>query len=263
MGIRTSLEIALQLGRDNALTDLLVDESISALLDTLDHATVHEGTLGAGESNYVVPMGDVAQARLVLIHANGAVRVTPGGGAASSAIVTASGGSYPTGFAGGETLVIEVDDLGDITVTFDAADQSLAAVVNRINAAAALLPVVDGGGVPVTVARESGGELQLRSPTTGASSEVEVVSGSAGVLTALGLTAAVTNGANASPGQTPLTLTKPMLVTASNPGEDVPVFAFMTLQTTALTIDSLDSENEVRVMVAIAGDVLSEPPSSC
>lgn len=263
MGIRTNLEIILQLGRNNALSDLLINESLTALLDTLDHATVHEATLAAGESNYVVPFGDVAQARLVYVRANGPIRLTPGGGLATSAIVTAVGGGYPTGFSGGEELVLDIDDIGQFTTTFDAADQSLAAVVNRINAAAALVPVVDGAGDPVAVARASGGQLQLRSSTTGTGSEVEVVSGSAGVLATLGLTADVTNGVAASPGQTPVTLTKPAYVTASNPAADVPVFALLTLQTSGLTIDSLDGDDEVRLLVAIAGDVLTEPPSSC
>lgn len=263
MGVRTNSEIIFQIGRDNALNDLLLDETLSSLLDTLDHATVHEATLAAGESNYVVPFGDVLQARLVYIRANGAIRVTPGGGLATSAIVTAVGGSYPTGFAGGETLTLDFDDLGSFVVTFLASDQSLADVIARINAAAVAVPVVDGAGDPVTVARDSGGQLQLRSSLTGVGSEVEVVSGSAGVLAQLGLTAGVTNGVNATPGQTPITLTKPANTSASDSAAGVPVFAFLTLQTSALTIDSLESAAEVRLTVGLAGDLLTEPPSDC
>lgn len=263
MGVRTNLEILFQIGRNNKLTDLMLDETLTSLLDTLDHATVHEATLAAGESNYIVPFGDVAQSQLVYVLANGGVRITPGGGVATSAIVTGVGGTYPTGFVGGETLVLNIDEIGDFTVTFDAADQSLAQVIARINAAAVVVPIVDGGGDPVTIARDSSSQLQLFSSTTGISSSVEVVSGSAGVLSQLGLSAGTTNGVNASAGQTPITLTKPANVTEADPAADVPVFLFATLQTTALTVDSLESDDEVRLLVAIAGDILTEPPEDC
>lgn len=46
--------------------------------------------------------------------------------------------TIPTGFVGGETLVFGVDLLTVVTVVFDAADQTLAQVVARINAACAL-----------------------------------------------------------------------------------------------------------------------------
>ena len=178
MGVRTSSEIVFQIGRNNALTDKVFDETLDSILDTLDHATVHEATLEASESNYVVPFGDVAQSRIVYIKADGAVRVTPGGGAATQASIDGSGGSYVTGFGGGETLQVDIDNGGTITVTFDAADQSLTQVINRINAAAALAGVVGPGNIPATIARDNGGgELQLLSPTTGVSSEVEVLAG--------------------------------------------------------------------------------------
>jgi hypothetical protein len=263
MGVRTNLEIIFQIGRNNELTDLLFDESLTSLLDTLDHATTHEATLAAGQSNYVVPFGDVLQSQLVYILADGAIRVTPGGGAATSAIVTASGGSFPTGFSGGETLELDIDDIGSFVTTFDAADQALAAVINRINAAAALVPIVDGGGVPVTAARDNGsGQRRLLSSTTGIGSEVEVISGSVGVLAQLGLSVGVTNGVNAIAGQTPVTLTKPVNTAGTFSTAGVPVFFFASLQTGALTIDNLEAV-ETRLTVAIAGDLLTEPPSDC
>lgn len=263
MGVRTNSEITFQIGRDNALTDKLLDEGLSSLLDTLDHATVHEATLAAGESNYLVPFGDVTQGRLVYIRANGAIRVTPGGGLATSAQVDGSGGSYPTGFTGGETLDIDIDNGGTITVTFDAADQLLPAVINRINAATALAGVVDGGGNPATVARDNGsGELRLLSSTTGVSSEVEVIAGGTALGT-LGLSATVVNGVNASAGQTPITLTKPANTSGSDAAATVPVFFFATLQTSALTIDNLETAAETRLTVAVAGDVVTTPPTTC
>lgn len=258
MGVRTSAEIAFQIGRDNKLTDKLLDEGLSSLLDTLDHATVHEATLSAGETNYVVPFGDVLQGRMVYIRGDGPIRVTPGGGLATSASVTGSGGTYVTGFVGGETLDLDIDNGGTINVVFDAADQSLAQVINRINSFAALAGVTGDGGAPITIASDVGSELRIASGTTGVSSEVEILAGGTALAT-LGLTATVVNGVEAQAGQTPITLTKPASTAGSDAASGVPVFFFATLQTSALTIDSLDSSNEVRIMVAVAGDVVTTP----
>lgn len=265
MGVRTNSEIVFQIGRNNALSDLLLNESLTSLLDTLDHATVHEATLTAGETNYVVPFGDVAQARLVYVRANGAIRLTPGGGLATSASREGSGGSYPTGFTGtGENLDLEIDGLS-VTLTFTAGASTLADVIAEINAAAVAVPVVDGAGDPVTIARNNGsGELELRSTLTGTSSTVEVLATTAAaVLAALGLTAGLTTGVNASPGQTPVTLTKPAYTAGTADTSGVPVFGFLTLQTSAITVDNLESTADTRIMVAVAGDVLTEPPEDC
>jgi len=257
MGVRTNSEIIFQIGRDNALTDLLLDESLTSILDTLDHATVHEGTLEASEANYVVPFGDVTQARIVYIRADGAIRVTPGGGLATAAQVDGSGGTYVTGFVGGETLNVDVDGTS-LAVIFDAADQSLAQVVNRINSFAALAGIAGAGAVPTTVARDNGSsELRFVSPTTGIASEIDILSGTA--LAQLGLSVATTNGVNASAGQTPVTLTKPANTSASDAAAGVPVFFFATLQTSALTIDNLETAAATRITVAIAGDIITTP----
>src|SRR5690606_863194 len=80
-----------------------------------------------------------------------------GGGAASStaiaaapAQVTGAAGSYPTTFAGGESMTIALDGANPVTVTFTATDQSLAAVVARINAT-----------MGATIASDFGGQLRL------------------------------------------------------------------------------------------------------
>jgi hypothetical protein len=53
------------------------------------------------------------------------------------AIVTAVGGTYPTGFSGGETLTVVMDGVSVVT-TFLVGDQTVTQVANRINAAMAL-----------------------------------------------------------------------------------------------------------------------------
>lgn len=100
-----------------------------------------------------------------------------------AAVVTGVGGTYPTTFAGGETLTIGYDDAADFTVTFLDADESNAQVAARINTYAGF-----------TFASVSGGQLRLTGVKKGTDGEVRVVAGSTGVLTKLGLTAATTAG---------------------------------------------------------------------
>lgn len=261
MGVRVNSELTFQIGRDNDLQNLITETELGQQIDTLDHGNAHVATLAGGETNFQVPFGDVAEARMVYIETDGDIRITPGGGLATSAEVDGAGGAYPTGFAGGETLEIDVDNGGSFTVTFDAADQSLSEVINRINAAAALEGISGAGGVPATIARDTGGgELRIVSPTTGASSEVEIVGGTA--VATLGLSAGVTNGTDASGAGVPLTLRRP----ASSGGSTISglrSFLLATLVTTSITIDNLDSGNSARVYVALAGDVLANPPTDC
>lgn len=89
----------------------------------------------------------------------------------TAAVLAASGGSYPTGFAGGETLALSVDSTA-IAVTFTASAQSAQQVADEINQAA----VVAVGRAVATV---DGGELSLAGATLGASGSVVVTTGNA------------------------------------------------------------------------------------
>jgi len=102
---------------------------------------------------------------------------------ATAATVTAVGGVYPTTFAGGNTLTLGYDGAPNFTVTFLAADQTNAQVVARINQYAGF-----------AFADLNAGQLRLTGLQLGSGAQVRVVSGSAGVLTQLGLTAATTAG---------------------------------------------------------------------
>jgi hypothetical protein len=109
---------------------------------------------------------------------------------ADVARVLGVGGTFPTGFGGGETAIVDYDGLGSVTTTFTAAAQTAAQVAAEMNAAAALA----GLATPrVTVAIS--GELQIESIQTGAQGSVEVVGGTG--LATLGLTAGTTLGAGA------------------------------------------------------------------
>lgn len=103
---------------------------------------------------------------------------------AAAATVTSAAGTYPTTFAGGETLTLGYDDAADFTTTFLDADETQAQVIARINAAAGFTFAADAGG----------GTTSLTGIKKGTAGQVRVVSGSAGVLVKLGLTAATTAG---------------------------------------------------------------------
>lgn len=103
---------------------------------------------------------------------------------ATAATVTTGAGTYATTFAGGETLVLGYDGAANFTTTFTAADQSRDQVIARINAAAGF---TFAAGVAATT-------FSLTGIRRGSAGQVRVVSGSAGVLTKLGLTAANTAG---------------------------------------------------------------------
>lgn len=102
---------------------------------------------------------------------------------ATAATVTGVAGTFPTTFAGGETLTLGYDGAANFTTTFLLADQSLAQVVARINAYAGF-----------TFVDTAGGQLRFTGIQRGNGAQIRVVSGSTGVLALLGLTAATTTG---------------------------------------------------------------------
>ncbi len=100
-----------------------------------------------------------------------------------AAVLTSGSGTYPT-FSGGETLTIGYDDAANFQVTFLSTDTTRAAVVARINTYAGFTFAGTGSGTTIT----------LTSIRKGTGGQVRVVSGSSGVLTALGLSAGTTIG---------------------------------------------------------------------
>lgn len=85
---------------------------------------------------------------------------------AAVATIVGVGGTFPTLFTGGETLVIQVDDDAPKTIIFTSAEQSLANVVDYINDVMA-----------ATVASTSGGQLALSSVIRGKAGRIQVLGG--------------------------------------------------------------------------------------
>jgi hypothetical protein len=93
--------------------------------------------------------------------------------------ITGVGGTYPTGFLGGETVLLQIDNQVQ-TVTFQSSDQSLIQVVARINSVFG--PIF---GIPIAIAQVSG-QLQIISKRRGRGAIITVLGGTA--LAILGLT---------------------------------------------------------------------------
>lgn len=103
------------------------------------------------------------------------------------ATINATTGTYPTGFTGGETLQIQIDEFARV-ITFQAGDQTITDVVNRINATFGTL-------LGQYAAFDNSGQLQLKGKRLGTYGMI-VINGatSPAVLTALGLVVGTTLG---------------------------------------------------------------------
>ncbi len=167
MGVRSKIGYDIQVGAENSLDSLLFQRAVEETVDTMDKESSFSDVLAASET-LVVDKGGITTIRFIFVEGDGDINVFLGGAAATTAVVTAIGAGYPTGFVGGETLDLEIDSVAFRT-TFLAADQTLADVINRINAAAAF------AGLSGLVASDFGGQLRLTSTTTGTASIVQVV----------------------------------------------------------------------------------------
>lgn len=89
---------------------------------------------------------------------------------AGVATLLGTGGTFPTGFAGGETLNLDFDGVA-VAVAFLVGDQTAADCAARINAACAL------AGLATPRATVVSGQLQITGLVTGVAAEVSVTGG--------------------------------------------------------------------------------------
>lgn len=247
MSVRVSTTLTLLAGLDGKLDNKIFGGPLlSELLDTLAHAQSATYQLEASESS-AIDLGDVAQVRLCYLEGDGEFSVVFGGGAATAALLDGVGASYPTTFAGGESLLFAVDGVS-IAALFESADQTLAQVVARINFAASL-----AGFVSSPVAFVSGGQLRLRSPTTGLSSVVDVTGGTGRA--ALGLAISRVVGAEAVPGTSPVSVFRPADPSSASESFGVKSYLLATVRASAITVSNL-SPGLLNLKVFVAGDLV-------
>jgi len=107
--------------------------------------------------------------------------------AVTATVATVAGAGFapgPTGFVGGERMGITIDALAEVTVTFQAGDQTAVQVVSRINSF-----------LGYTAASVNAGEIDIVSIQAGSGAQVILRDIDAGTLAAIGHVAATTPGA--------------------------------------------------------------------
>lgn len=132
-------------------------------------------------------LGDLTAIELLYVKSDQPIMLRIG---AARPELTGSGGVFPTGFVGGETLALDFNGAA-VLVTFQAGDQSASQVAARINSECALA----GLSTPRASVATSG-QIAISGLGTGASSTLSVTGGTAAA--ALGFAALpVANGAGA------------------------------------------------------------------
>lgn len=249
MSVRVSTQLTLIAGLDNKLDNKLFGGPLLAeILDTLAHSETSTYQLDEGEQNVAIDLGDVEQVRYLYIEGDGEFSVVFGGGASAAAEQLATGASYPTLFAGGETLTLDVDGVA-VPVVFASADQTLNQVVARINYAASL-----AGFVAELVAFAQAGQLRLRSPSAGLGSVVDVQGGTARA--ALGLTVQRVVGTEAVPGTSPVNIFRPADAGSASEAFGVKSYLLATVRCTAVTVSNL-TPGLLNLKVFAAGDLVA------
>lgn len=97
---------------------------------------------------------------------------------ATAALIASGVGVFPSGLVGGETLTLNHDGT-QVVVVFQAADQTQAQMISRINAAMGYAAAADGGG----------GVTNFVSYVKGTLGSIQIVAGTASVLAALNIAA--------------------------------------------------------------------------
>lgn len=138
---------------------LLDDNGCSVDAATLSLSVIDGSDQAVYSEDFFQPVYPPNQHRIVKVPGETGVYYIDWGDRLFPATLQAVGGTYPTGFSGGERLHLQIDNEVAFVV-FQATDQTLTDVVNRING-------VFGPLIGQPVAYESGGQLLLKSKKTG------------------------------------------------------------------------------------------------
>jgi len=144
------------------------------------------------------------------------------------------GGSFPTGFSGGETLTTVIDGTSVVT-TFDSADQTAAQVAARINAAMAF------NGITSQVVTVVGGQLFFTGIET-------IYDGTNGTITFSGATT------------TTLGLDNPTLVNAK--GIDVSITGLFMSQFPSSATATIDTLTKIKIAADATVEIIAHGQSS-
>ena len=250
MSLKTSVSYDVQVGFENDLNNLAYQRSRQELNDALDSIQTTVISLDANEQNVPIVSKVGAEAidvKFIYVEADGAggVDLSQGSAVATAAVLTGSGGTFPTGFAGGETWDITLDGVLT-TVTFLVADQLLNDVVNRINS------TFTGLGRPAIATAV--GELVLTSTTTGSGSNLTVENNA--VATTLGFTGGATDTGDDPTAGTVAWQLRPMIPGGGQQAEAKAfLMAAITMTGDTMFLSNPSTTAAVTVRVAFVGDV--------
>lgn len=73
MSLRTKIDVGVIVGFDNACDDTAFERSLTEMLDTCERVTTQTIQLAASEANTQISLGDVAQARMLYLEADGEI----------------------------------------------------------------------------------------------------------------------------------------------------------------------------------------------
>jgi hypothetical protein len=257
MSLRIQTNLDLAAGVENSLANKIFGGNgiLNEILDTLEHGASATYKISGGASEQL-DFGDVSEARHFYLEGDGEFSVAFAAMLATAAIIDGVGGTYPTAFAGGENLDLEVDGI-PVSVVFDAADQTRDEVVARINFVAAL---ADPSFVADPIAFPEGAQLRLKSLAEGPAAEVKVLATSAAAaLTALGLTAGTANGDAAEPGTTDVQVARAADPAGSSAAFGLKAYMVGTIKATAITVTNLQADAALNLTTFIAGDLVTTP----
>jgi hypothetical protein len=145
------------------LTDPNTNASVAATINITTATTQTYGSVTTGNTETF----RLDPADTLVIKVDGGGGQTATWDAAQAAVE--SSGCNPTGFSGGETLTLDLDNSGITqTITFQAADITVALAAQRIN------NLIEGGYAEVTSA---GAEITIASDVYGTDSDVEIIGG--------------------------------------------------------------------------------------
>lgn len=246
MGVRHSVEMNLIVGLGATTSPAQFSGDLSQLLDSLGHCEAGVYTLAPLEQNMQVDFGDVLEARLIWIDADGDLAVTLGGTVGTVGTLLGVGGTFPTGFTGGQAFSFKIDGV-TVSGTFLVGDQTAAQCAARMNAAAMLAGLTY---VPFAV---EGGQIRANGSDASSVGKVEVLT----INAVLGF-AALTSDSGTDPlvGSAPIQLRRPIASNASS-AAGVKVYALLTAVTGSITLTSLSADQAVTARVAVVGDILT------
>lgn len=250
-GVRTSVTAGFRVGLNNRFDQLVTDQTLSEIADTLIRASGTEYVIEPAQQNVVFDMGGVVDGRLWWIVCDGGdLQLTFGGVPGTSAALVSTPGTYNTGFATNTPFEFVIDGV-TVPVTFTSADQTRTQVLQRINSSAILAGLAYLPASPTSTAQTT-----LTGADASLSGEVEITVACSQI--GFATVGAIANGTNPRSDGAPLSMRR-LATAGSITARTMKSFFIGTLQASSLIISNLSDDIAASVYICVAGDVDPSP----